>query len=344
MKRVIAGIWVAVTALSVAGFSEKDAEALVDDTPMYSPPNGWNQLCAGNTIDVKPTPGARLYTGTGTCWINLAEDKSDPNKQNWVRSAVTLDGRYVMQRSVFEEKLTFTLPTGTVPVTRSGSCVDDPWEKGGQCGSSPINVDLGRSFGWTLQLANGPLSANVFGPALVSAMLAKQASVTPLAPVDVDAVRWPEANGTVGRIFWRAPDVSGNRWILVYEIEHASSPDSAFAVAGRVVGPGAKSSLSPKDVSRYFYTPTTLGAGADYFRVCATNDAGRQCSGAIVARQPTRTELMAVGPRQRVNVVMGAGGSPPIAAGGAPPTAPGRPAAPIAVPAPALRPVGPLPR
>ena len=338
MKRVIAGTWVAAIVLSGACFCEKSAEALVDDTPLLSPPNGWSQLCAGHTIDVKPTPGARLYTGTGTCWINVSEDKSDPNKQNWVRSAVTLDGRYVMQRSAFEEKLTFTLPSGKVPVTRSGSCVDDPWEKGGQCGSSPTNVDLARSFGWTLQLANGPLSSNVFGPGLVSAMLAKQASVTPLAPVDIDAVRWPEANGTVGRIFWRAPDVSGNRWILVYEIEHASSPDSAFTGVGRVVGPGAKSSLSPKDVSRFFYTPTTtLGAGTDYFRVCSTNDAGRQCSGAVLARQPTRAELMTVAPRQRVNVVMVAGGSPP--------TAPGRPAAPIAVPAgPAMRPVGPLPR
>ena len=69
--------------------------------------------------------------------------------------------------------------------------------------------------------------ANLFGNGLIAALLAKQASSPPLAPVDIDAVRWPEEGGTVGRIFWRAPDVSGNNWILAYDIEQAPSPRTA---------------------------------------------------------------------------------------------------------------------
>ena len=86
------------------------------------------------------------------------------------------------------------------------------------------------------------------------------------------------------------------------------------------MGPGAKSSLAPRDVSRFFYTPSKLGGGPDYFRVCSVNDAGRQCSGSILSRQPTRAELMAVSQRSHVSFGMVSGGTPPAAGG--PRTAP----------------------
>jgi hypothetical protein len=313
----------ALLLLASAGLGEGDARAGVDTSVVAYPPDGWPHLCSGHSIDVKPSLTRRTYTGTGTCWINTAQNKSDGNQQNWVRAAVTLEGDYRLQGSSFAEKLTVSLPpsvpttNGTVIVTTSGTCADDPWATGAQCGISTPNVNLQASFGWSLQPPNGPLSRNVFGSALVAALLKKESSKPPLAPVDLDAVRWPAFDGgTEGRVFWRAPDVSGNRWILAYDVEYANSPDSAFIKAGHVTGPGAKSNLSPNEVSRFFYTTFKLGGADYYFRVCAANDAGQQCSGAVRAREPTKQELMVLSHHQS-KVTMAIGGSPP--AGSSPP-------------------------
>jgi hypothetical protein len=345
MKRIVSCTWAAVVVLVTTGaIDERAAHALVSDTPLVSPPDGWQNICVAQSLDVKPTVASRQYAGTGTCWINTAQDKSDSSKQNWIRVAVTLKGVWALQSSSFAEDLSFALPTGTVPVTTHGSCSDDPWAKSGQCGATPPNVDLYRSFGWPPPTTTGPLSRNVFGSALVTAILSKQLSSPPLAPVDLDPVRWPEPEGTVGRIFWRTPDVSGNRWILAYDIEYASSPDSAFLNAGRVMGPGATTNLTPKDVSRYFYTSLKLSDAATYFRVCSVNDAGRQCSAAKVARQPTAAELMVVSRTRRV-AAPALAGSPPAAGGGSPGVPVTRPVAPAPVtpaPPPGVRvPVGP---
>jgi hypothetical protein len=232
-------------------------------------------------------------------------------------------------------------PTGDVRVADGGACSDDPWLKGATCGSVAPNVDLAASFGWAVKpQQEGPLSRGVFDPAVILALTSKQASSTPNAPVDLDAVRWPEAEGKVGRIFWRAPDVSGNKWILAYEVEYSSSPHSAFAAAGKVLGPGAKSTLSPKDIPRYYYTTFTVGDSPYYFRVCSVNDAGRQCSAAKPMRAPTPAELMAVASHTKVagTALVGGGSQPPAA---------GQPGVPRTVQAapPAVRaPVGPLPR
>jgi len=313
-------------AIALGG--EDTARAGVDSSATLYPPDGWQNVCAGHTIDVKPNLESRIYTGTGSCWVNIAENKSDGNQQNWVRAPVTLEGVYSLKSSTYSERLIFSIPRGgqtyTVPVTTASSCSDDPWATGGQCGSSPANVNLNASFGWSLAPQAGPLSRNVFGAGLIGALLKKQMSAPPLAPVDVDAVRWPalEGAGSIGRVFWRAPDVSGNKWILAYEIEYAvNSTDSAFTNGGRIVGPGAKSTLSPNEVSRFFYTTFKLGGGDYYFRVCAANDAGRQCSAPVKAREPTRAELMALAHHTAASKVVlgGAGGGTPPPAVAAPP-------------------------
>jgi hypothetical protein len=342
MKRVASCTWAAVVAVVTTGVAdERGAYALVSDSSPAYPPDGWQNVCAAQSLDAKPTVASREYTGTGTCWVNMAQDKSDSSKQNWIRVAVTLKGVYALQSSTFAEDLSFALPTGTVPVTTRGPCSEDPWAKGGQCGASPTNIDLYRSFGWPPPNNNGPLSRNVFGSGLVAALLSKQLSSPPLAPVDLDPVRWPEPEGTVGRIFWRTPDVSGNRWILAYDIEYASSPDSAFTNAGRVMGPGATTNLTPRDISRYFYTSLKLSDAPYYFRVCSVNDAGRQCSAPKVARQPTPAELMVVSRTRRV-AGSALAGSPPAAGGVTPAVPVARPVAPAPVAPPSLRPpIGP---
>jgi hypothetical protein len=234
-------------------------------------------------------------------------------------------------------------PTGQVPVITSGSCSDDPWLKGGTCGGARPNVDLANSFGWAVQIPqDGPLSRNVFDPALVMALVSKQASSPPNAPVDLDPVRWPEPEGKFGRVFWRAPDVSGNRWIFAFDIEYSASPDSAFSNAGRVMGPGAKSTLSPKDIPHYYYTTFPVGDANTYFRVCSVNDSGRQCSAPKPMRAPTLAEVAVIN-RSRSGVTMvsaGGGGTPPSSA---PPTV-ARPVGPVVAPPPpaGLRPpIGP---
>jgi len=156
-------------------------------------------------------------------------------------------------------------------------------------------LDLYRSFGWTFTPPPGPLSRNVFGPGLIQALLSNQESKPPLAPVDLDAVRWPatDGKGTVGRVFWRVPDVSGNRWILRFDVEASmNSADSAYVKVGQVSGPGATTNLSPGQIAKLFWTPSKLQAAEYYFRVCSLNDVGRQCSASVKARNPTQAELM----------------------------------------------------
>jgi hypothetical protein len=331
----------ALLAFTVSlGLGERAAQAGIDTSVQAVPPDGWTNVCAGHSITVKPTLVSHIYAGTGSCWVNTALNKSDGTQQNWVRSAVTMEGAYAIKSSTFDERLTFALPTGTAVVTARGSCADDPWATAAQCGATTVNVNVWNSFGWALQIPNGPLSRGLFGAALVSAMLQKQASSPPLAPVDLDVVRWPafDGAGTLGRVFWRAPDVSGNKWILGYDIEYAiNSTDSAFSNAGHIVGPGAKTSLSPGDISRFYYTTFKLGGGDYYFRVCSANDAGRACSSPMKARPPTTAELALVAQHHtQVKIVMG---------GGAPPASP-RAAAPQEVMvAPAARPrmVTPVP-
>ncbi len=320
--RVTSRVWVPLMFAASLGIRERAARAGVDWSDITIPPDGWQNVCSGNTIDVKPTVTSRVYSGTGACWINTAQNKSDASQQNWVRAPVTFEGSYALQSSTYSERLVFSIPSGTgtssIPVTTNGSCGDDPWATGATCSASAPNVNLPSSFGWfSMKLPTPPLSRYVFGTALVAAILKKQASSPPLAPVDLDAVRWPafDGNGTLGRVFWRAPDVSGNKWILAYDIEYAvNSADSAFSVAGHVVGPGAKTNLSPSEISRFYYTTFKLQPADYYFRVCAVNDAGRQCSAPLKAREPSKTELMAVAHNHaQSKIVMTAGGPPPPA-------------------------------
>jgi hypothetical protein len=289
--------------------------AVGEPNPVVSPPEGWANVCTGETVDVKPAGPLRRYAGTGSCWINTAPNKSDGSQQNWVRAALTVDGSYDSKSSTFTEKLSFSVPRANgqtvIPVTTNGSCGDDPWATASPCTASPSSVNLQSTFGWQTQLAGAPVSRNLYGAALVAGLLNKQAPSPPLAPVDLDAVRWPafDGSGTLGRVFWRAPDAAGNRWIFAYDIEYAiNAPNGAFAVAGHVVGPGAKTRLSLIELSRFFYTTFKLQPGDSYFRVCAINDAGRQCSAPVKAREPSRTELTAIA---RTHANIGAGSGPP---------------------------------
>lgn len=277
--------------------------ALAEQADTFSagpPPQGWDHLCIGNSIHVTPAANSRTYTGSGTCWV-LASS-------GWVNANVTLLGAFRIQSNQFSEKLTFkytsTTPTqggGSVSIAEnpqvvlSGVCGGDPWETTAQCTSSGPSIDLNKSFGWAIRLPAGPLSRNVFGAGLIQALLSNQVSKPPLSPVDLDAVRWPasDGKGAVGRVFWRVPDVSGNRWILQFEVEASmNSADSAFFKVGEVAGPGATANLSPAQISKFFWTPSKLQAADYYFRVCSVNDAGQQCSAPVKARKPTQTELM----------------------------------------------------
>jgi hypothetical protein len=295
------------------------AFAGVDDTTPAYPPNGWDHLCAGSGIHVTPSVSKRNYSGSGTCWVNTAFDKGDSNKQNWVSANVSLSGSYSIQSGAYSEALSFDVG-GAHTVHTQGTCADDPWATGAQCGATSPSVNLYQAFGWALLPSTGPLSRKVFDPGLVQALLAKQSSKPPLAPVDVDAVRWPasDGKGAVGRVFWRVPDVSDNKWILQFDIETSmNSPNSAFSKVGQIAGPGARSNLSPNEVAKFFWTPSKLQAAEYYYRVCSVNDAGRQCTSPVKARKPTQTELMSV---ESHHVVMagGLGGNQP----GGPPRVP----------------------
>ena len=289
-----------------------------DTTPAY-PPYGWDHLCAGSGIHVTPSVSKRNYSGSGTCWVNTAFDKGDSNKQHWVSANVSLSGSYSIQSGAYSEALSFDAG-GAHTVHTQGTCADDPWATGAQCGATSPSVNLYQAFGWALQPSTGPLSRKVFDPGLVQALLAKQSSKPPLAPVDVDAVRWPasDGKGAVGRVFWRVPDVSDNKWILQFDIETSmNSPNSAFSKVGQVAGPGARSNLSPNEVAKFFWTPSKLQAAEYYYRVCSVNDAGRQCTSPVKARKPTQTELMSVESHSRFVGGMQMGNQP-----GGPPRVP----------------------
>lgn len=279
------------------------ASALAVQADTFSagpPPQGWDHLCTGSSIHVTPAANSRTYTGSGTCWV-LAPS-------GWVIANVTLGGAFRIESNQFSESLMFNY-TSTVPtqdggsvstsvhprVVVSGVCSGDPWETTAPCTSSGPNIDLNKSFGWAIRLPAGPLSRNVFGAGLIQALLSKQVSKPPLSPVDLDAVRWPasDGKGAVGRVFWRVPDVSGNRWILEFDVEASmNSSDSAFFKVGQVTGPGATMNLSPGQIAKFFWTPSKLQAADYYFRVCSVNDVGRNCSAPAKAREPTKTELM----------------------------------------------------
>jgi hypothetical protein len=334
--------WAALVVAAGVSGGEREARAWVSDSPILTPPDGWQHLCVGNTITLTPSVSERVYTGTGVCWINIAQgNRQDPQTQNWHRVPVRFEGGYALQQQRFRETIVVDTPTGKVTVATGSACSDDPWLKGAACGIVTPNVDLAASFGWALKTQqDGPLSRGVFDPAVILALTSKQASSTPNAPVDLDAVRWPEPEGKVGRIFWRAPDVSGNKWILAYDVEYSSSPDSAFAAGGKVMGPGAKSTLSPKDIPRFFYTTFPVGDSPYYFRVCSVNDAGRQCSAAKALRAPTQGELMAISSHAKVagGALLGGGSQPPAAG------APGVPRERVAAPGAVRAPMGPVPR
>jgi hypothetical protein len=290
--------------LAGLGMGVSDASATVGPSAVF-PPDGWDHLCSGNTIDVKPTVTERRYSATGACWINVAKDKANGDEQVWVSVPALLEGIYDIPNNRFQEKLTigkgFNINIGStqvyVPPTviaSSSTCTDDPWATHAQCSPAKLSGDIYSSFGWSINAPPpGPLSRNVLGAELVTALLSKKLSKPPLPPVDVDVVRWPDwdGKGQIGRVFWRAPDVSDNKWILAYEIEYVmNSPNAAFSQAGKEVGPGAKSQLSQAEVMRFYYSTFKLSGADYYFRVCTVNDSGRQCSAAVKAREQTNAE------------------------------------------------------
>lgn len=320
--------------LGVAALVSYAATATAESPDKFAatPPSGWDHLCTGNAIQVKPTPVSRIYSGSGTCWVNVTNgDKSDSAQQQWVNAKVTLSGSFAIQSNTFSELLTFAIPAqtsssqgggsvssgGIAKVHVSGACNGDPWESPAQCTSTAPNLDLYRSFGWTFTPPSGPLSRNVFGPGLVQALLSNQESKPPLSPVDLDAVRWPatDGKGTVGRVFWRVPDVSGNRWILRFDVEASmNSADSAYFKVGQVSGPGATTNLSPGQIAKLFWTPSKLQAAEYYFRVCSVNDVGRQCSASVKARNPTHAELISTESHKFTTAGIGgkSGGTPTV--------------------------------
>lgn len=296
------------------------------DTSRYEgqwlPPGGWDKLCSPSSINVTPGVNNRSYVARGTCWINVAQDKTDAEQQSWGQAQVTANGFYSLKDHSFRETLTVNTPSGSKSVAFTGTCNDDPWAAKATCSNknSPAAY-LQSTFSWYFGTSQGPLSSFVFSPDLIQSMLSKHESKPPVAPVGLDAVRWPSNGGksAMGNIKWRAGDMSDNKWVLGFDIEYANYADSTFTKAGRRVGPGPKQNMSAADANLVylFSTPFALQAGRDYFfRVCAVNDAGRQCSAAVKARQPTQMELASVASNIRPSA--GMLGKQPVS----PPTAP----------------------
>ena len=319
------------TSLAIgAGFliyPATDSLALVEDPDTPFPPTGWKNVCSGGSIKVTPRPSDRIYTGNGTCWINTAKDKTHASNQSWTQVAVTLNGTYTGATRRFTERLTFNTPAGARAINLSGECSDDPWATNAGCApTADPNPQLGTNFGWYLGYSGSqvtvPLSRNVFGADLIQGMLSNQESKPPLAPVGLDATRWPGPKGDSGDITWRAADMSDNKWVLQFDIEYANFPDATFTKAGQRVGPGPKKNLSASEANMsYVFTPSFQLQGQNYyFRVCALNDSGRQCSAAVLAHPPTKQQQM--GRVGRVSLAAGSllapggGGTPP--ASGAP--------------------------
>ena len=303
-----------------------DSLALVGDTNYPLPPTGWDNLCSGGSIKVTPRPNDRIYTGGGTCWINTAKDKTQGSTQSWTQVAVTLNGIYTGATRRFTERLTFNTPAGARAINVSGECSDDPWATAAGCtpAANP-NTQLQTNFGWYLQSSGSkvpvPLSRNVFGADLIQGMLSSQESKPPLAPVGLDVTRWPGTKGDSADVNWRAADMSDNKWVLQFDIEYANFPDATFTKAGQRVGPGPKKNLSASEANMtYVFTPSFQLQGQNYyFRVCAVNDSGRQCSAAVLAHAPTKQQQM--GRASHVPVAAGsllAPGAGTLPASGAP--------------------------
>ncbi len=300
------------------------AFAGIVDTPDWMPPNGWDKLCSPGSIKVTPGVNRRDYEAQGTCWINVAKDKTDYNQQSWALADITVSGFFSLKDNSFRERLAIKTPTGPVAITIIGTCNGDPWASKAICSNktSPYTA-LQNDFSWYLNRSQqGPLSSLVFSQDLIQGMLSKQESKPPVAPVGLDAVRWPTNGGksAIGNISWRAGDMSNNQWVMQFDIEYANYADATFTKAGQRVGLGPKQNMSAAEANRVyvFSTPFALQSGTDYyFRICAVNDAGRQCSAAVKTREATRAEQAGVASHLHTSVGM-LGGQP---AGS--PTAPG---------------------
>ena len=148
----------------------------------------------------------------------------------------------------------------------------------------------------------------------------EQASEGALGAGRAHALRWPVAGSDLGKVQWRAADMSDNKWVLQFDIEYANFPDATFTKAGQLIGPGPKKNLSALDANRVytFMTPFKLQGSNYYFRVCAGNDAGRQCGAPVLARKPTAGELASTlggGARVGPGVIPLRGGNAPGAGG-----------------------------
>ncbi len=314
----------AAAALVLASCPWTSAFALIDDSPGWNPPNGWAQLCSPSSINVTPSVTARAYVAQGTCWINVAKDKNDQGQQSWSQVQVTVNGFYSLRDNSFRETLTVNTPSGKRAVTFTGTCTDDPWAGKATCSNKndPYTA-LQNNFSWYLNRSQqGPLSSLVFSSDLVQSMLSKKESKPPVAPVGLDAVRWPTNGGknAIGNLQWRAGDMSNNQWVLQFDIEYANYANSTFTKAGARVGLGPKQNMSAAEANRVyvFSTPFALQAGTDYyFRVCAVNDVGRQCSAAVKTREPSRTELASVA--SNIHTSAGMAGAQSVSPPAAPP-------------------------
>src|SRR5258708_30490320 len=286
-----------VEALFRGLFSRRNAFAGVTDDTSTTPPGGWKQLCAGNSIKVTPqTDNRRHYQADGTCWMNTAQDKTHLDHQTWVQVRVSLNGTYDLSARKFNESVAVNTPSGARTVGTSGVCSDDPWIPNATCSATDPSQNLNFNFGWhTFGLKPAPLSRNVFSADLVQAILNKQESKPPLAPLGLDSVRWPVASGEMGEVKWRAADMPGNKWVLQFDIDYANYADATFTKAGQRVGPCPQKNIPGAHATTFdvCMTPVNLQTSNYYFRVCASNDAGRECSAPVLARKPTKQELMA---------------------------------------------------
>jgi hypothetical protein len=274
------------------------------------PPNGWDHLCTPQSISVSPRTTSREYSASATCWVNMASDKASLDNQDWVQAQATMTGRYFMSSNRFSEAVTLNLQSGPVKISEIGTvCGDDPWATQATCSVDTTRAfeSMYNHFGWRygstysdVMKSNAPLSRSLFDAALVQAQLHKQASSPPSAPGGVQAVIWPAQDGksAIGNISWHAGDMSGNKWVLMFDIESSQFSDGTFINSGHRSGLGPKQNMSAADANRlYIFTPTaSLQIGGTYFfRVCAVNDAGRQCSAPVQARAPTQQERMTSG-------------------------------------------------
>jgi len=325
--------------LALQFFLQHEARAVVGDLnvpyPPISPP------CTASSAKVIPGLGGNSYSFTGTCLINLATDKFDVDHPKWAHSNVTATAFYNSKNQTLSETLTFSSPSGPITIVNNAWCDQDPWQTPEDCTLDPqalrgrvissIGLDIGQNSGH-----RGPLSLIVLSPTLIHQLIAKQESKPPRPPTNVDPVNWPVDNGKSTRVTvqWMAGDMSDSRWVMQFDVETSkqkTDSDSAYSKAGQVLGIGPKQRYDVNDLNRvYVFTlPSAMEPiGSFYFRVCAVNDADRQCSAPIQARAPTKLELMAHA--GVMHVVTGPVGAP---SGGGTPATPRavKPSGPIAL-------------